>query len=152
MPEKLHRCVNDVKGEGKSEDSAWAICNDSIKETKPCEICGTGVHECIDHPYLPQMETHNPLDIPFGYEVPVQEKNMNVKDIDEGGMGSGRQPDYGDPLDQGGQPGELIAFETVSIPGGLSGVSIGGKKHIEETVSKQLADQMLQKCRCNKTK
>ena len=32
MPIKLDRCVNDVKGEGNSEDSAYAICNDSIKE------------------------------------------------------------------------------------------------------------------------
>lgn len=32
MPEKLERCVNDIKGE-KGEDSAWAICTDSIEET-----------------------------------------------------------------------------------------------------------------------
>ena len=31
MPEKLHRCVDKVKGE-KGEDSAYAICNSSIKE------------------------------------------------------------------------------------------------------------------------
>lgn len=133
-----------------------------------CEICHGPIHETYDHPYLPQMETHNPLDIPFGYELQedqlikvedgkgatvldewnTQEINMNVKDVDEGGMGSGRQPDYGDPLMAPGQPGELIAFETVSVPGGLSGVSIGGKKHIEETVSKQIADQMLKNCPC----
>ena len=32
MPAKLDRCVSDVKAEGKSEDSAWAICNSSVKE------------------------------------------------------------------------------------------------------------------------
>ena len=32
MPEKLHRCVNHVMDQGKSEDSAWAICNSSISE------------------------------------------------------------------------------------------------------------------------
>lgn len=32
MPEKLEKCVSDVKGEGKSDDSSWAICTDSIKE------------------------------------------------------------------------------------------------------------------------
>ncbi len=55
MPAKLDRCVSDVKGQGKSEDSAWAICNDSLKE-EVAEAIGMG-------------ETHNPLDIPFGYEV-----------------------------------------------------------------------------------
>ncbi len=33
MPEKLERCVSDVKAQGKSKDSAWAICTDSIEET-----------------------------------------------------------------------------------------------------------------------
>ena len=32
MPEKLDRCVADVTSQGKSEDSAWAICTDSIVE------------------------------------------------------------------------------------------------------------------------
>lgn len=31
MPEKVHRCVNHLKADGKSEESAWAICNDSIE-------------------------------------------------------------------------------------------------------------------------
>ena len=56
MPEKLDRCVSDVKGQGKSEDSAWAICTDSIKEEVAKAIGFT--------------ESHNPLDIPFGREVP----------------------------------------------------------------------------------
>ncbi len=33
MPAKLDRCVKDVKNEGKSEDSAYAICNSSIDST-----------------------------------------------------------------------------------------------------------------------
>lgn len=33
MPEKLHRCVDKVKGQ-KGVDNAWAICNASIGETK----------------------------------------------------------------------------------------------------------------------
>jgi len=32
MPAKLDRCVDKIKGE-KGEDSAWAICTDSIEET-----------------------------------------------------------------------------------------------------------------------
>ena len=30
MPKKVHRCVNKVKGKGKSTSSAWAICNSRI--------------------------------------------------------------------------------------------------------------------------
>lgn len=30
MPAKLDRCVEDVKGQGKSESSAFAICNSSL--------------------------------------------------------------------------------------------------------------------------
>lgn len=34
MPEKLDSCVKQVKSEGKTEESAYAICNDSIKSGK----------------------------------------------------------------------------------------------------------------------
>ncbi len=48
MPKKLDDCVAQVKGQ-KGVDNAWAVCNAKLgKETK---------------------EHHNPLDIPFGYEV-----------------------------------------------------------------------------------
>ena len=32
MPEKLEKCVSDVKAQGKSNDSAWGICVDSTGE------------------------------------------------------------------------------------------------------------------------
>lgn len=32
MPEKLERCVRDVKAKGMSDDSAWGICVDSTGE------------------------------------------------------------------------------------------------------------------------
>jgi len=32
VPEKLEKCVRDVKAQGKSDDSAWAICVDSTGE------------------------------------------------------------------------------------------------------------------------
>lgn len=66
MPEKLDRCVKDVKGQGKSEDSAWAICNDSVKEEVANAIGTAGV-----------KEHHNPLDIPFGYEVKEDLQKIN---------------------------------------------------------------------------
>jgi len=34
MPEKLDSCVEQVKGDGNSEDSAYAICTDSLKTAK----------------------------------------------------------------------------------------------------------------------
>jgi hypothetical protein len=81
------------------------------------------------------QEDHNPLDIPFGHEV--KEKNMNVKDVsgpddvDEGGMGSGRNPEGGG--DSGSAPGPLISF-------GLN-----------ETIAKQLMDAKLKEsCKCRK--
>lgn len=38
MPDKLHRCVDKVKEQGKSEDSAWAICTESVMKgnANPC--------------------------------------------------------------------------------------------------------------------
>ena len=55
------------------------------------------------------QEHHNPLDIPFGHEV--HELNMEVKsdEVDEGGLGSGRNPEGGDSTG-GNQPGPLISF------------------------------------------
>ena len=32
MPEKLDRCVRDLKAQGKDDDSAWAICVSSTGE------------------------------------------------------------------------------------------------------------------------
>ena len=79
------------------------------------------------------QEHHNPLDIPFGHEV--HEVNMDPKqpeDVDEGGMGSGRNPEGGGDS-QGGQPGPLISF-------GLN-----------ETISKQLMDAKIKEsCPCHK--
>jgi hypothetical protein len=124
--------------------------------SKICEICKGEQHTPEDHPFLPQMETspleipgitesHNPLDIPFGHEV--SEINKNIKDVDEGGMGSGRQPDYGEPVSKEPTGGELIAFETVSIPNSASAVSI--KKPIDGVteITKQLWDKKLS-CPC----
>ena len=53
MPKKLTDCVRDVKAQGKSDDSAWGIC-----------VASTG-----EKPHKETKEHHNPLDIPFGYEV-----------------------------------------------------------------------------------
>ena len=114
---------------------------------KICEICKGEQHTPEDHPFLPTMETHNPFDIPFGHEV--NEINKGIKDVDEGGMGSGRQPEGGGEPSKGAQPGELVTFETVSVPGSASAISIGGKTINE--ISKQILDGKL-KCPCKNTK
>ena len=88
MPEKLERCVADVKADGKSADSAWAICNASLKELE-------------EDPDLPKLD-----------EVDGIEKDSGLPD--ESKMQS-------HPTD-----------ETVSIPGGLSAVSIGTDKKTKE--------------------
>ncbi len=38
MPEKLEKCVADIKAQGKSEDSAWGICVDSTGEKPHKEV------------------------------------------------------------------------------------------------------------------
>ncbi len=79
-------------------------------------------------------EHHNPLDIPFGREL--NEINKNVKDVpgpddtEEGGLGSGRNPEGG-ASSTGGQPGPLISFG--------------------ETIIKEMMDSKLS-CPCNKKK
>jgi len=115
VPEKLDRCVNDVKGQGKSEDSAYAICNSSIKQEvasamvsmtegldKSDELMEShNPHEVNEHgTYLPSgehkiNEHDNPLDIPFGYELNVTEtvckpcvqETANKKAVMEGMLG-----------------------------------------------------------------
>ena len=74
-------------------------------------------------------EHHNPLDIPFGYELNEINKNVKDPEIEEGGLGSGRNPEGGDST--GGQPGPLISFG--------------------ETLMKEIVDSKLS-CPCNKKK
>ena len=38
MPKKLERCVAKVKRSGKSESSAFAICNESLKKPKKAKV------------------------------------------------------------------------------------------------------------------
>ena len=125
MPEKVHDCVDDIEGiEG--EDSKWAVCTNAIQEGSIINLLGIG--GSIDK----MKEHHNPLDIPFGHEV--HELNMEVKsdEVDEGGMGSGRNPEGGGNT-PGAEPGPLISF-------GLS-----------ETIIKQLMDAKLKEsCSCHK--
>jgi len=52
VPEKLEKCVADVKAQGKSDDSAWGICVDSTgqkphKESKGNNSMQTEIVEAI---------------------------------------------------------------------------------------------------------
>ncbi len=80
----------------------------------------------------PTKESHNPLDIPFGHEVDTKEINKNVKDnddVEEGGLGSGRNPE-GSGNGGGAQPGPLISFG--------------------ETLFKEMVDSKISSCQCSK--
>ncbi len=57
MPEKLHDCVRDVKGTGKSDDSAWAICNDAIKEEVQTALGIAGVGETCPYEIKEEVAT-----------------------------------------------------------------------------------------------
>ena len=61
MPEKLERCVADVKAQGKSDDSAWGICVDSTGEKPHKEV-----KEDLNAP--------SKLDIPFDRERKTKEE------------------------------------------------------------------------------
>ena len=103
-----------------------------------CEICNDK-HESIDH-----------------FSETLQEVNNNVKDqgngtsndMEEGGMGSGRNPET--PGDSAGSPGPLISFGNSGspfppIPLMMPQQPLG----LMETLSKQLMDAKLG-CHCNK--
>ncbi len=102
------------------------------KEEVPIDIA-KALPDPDDMASHPTKESHNPLDIPFGREVDTKEINKNIKDpeIEEGGQGSGRNPEGGDSAG-GGTPGPLISF-------GMS-----------ETLMKELVDSKLS-CPCNKS-
>lgn len=89
MPAKLDRCVKDVKGQGKSEDSAWAICNDQLKEN----LFG---------------ETHNPLDIPFGHEVNEGGPGSGRKSTGAHGVVPGQLPPVKTPKAKPSKPSSAI--------------------------------------------
>ena len=63
MPEKLDRCVSDVKAQGKSDDSAWGICVDSTGEKPHKEVKENNNHS-----------VSSKLDIPFEHERYTEQK------------------------------------------------------------------------------
>ena len=89
MPEKLHSCVNDM-GLGMDSDKAWKICNSSIKEQVANAM--VSMTEGLDK-QNELMESHNPLDIPFGYELtetvckPCVQDKANKKAVMESMLG-----------------------------------------------------------------
>ena len=95
MPQKLDDCVAQVKGK-KGIDNPWAICNEQLgKETK---------------------EHHNPLDIPFGYEVNKTIKEQLIQEK----VNSNRQVPVFNPPIKVGKIEPQINKTTKGI-GGLEG-------------------------------
>ncbi len=113
MPEKLERCVDDVKGQ-KGVDSAYAICNASLKEShSPLDIIEADGNVC-DKCGKPEDEHGMFTDHKF-------EKERDLDEVEE----ALKKP-Y-PPFNN--SPG---MNEAVSIGGGLSAVSIGGKRHKDQ--------------------
>jgi len=65
VPEKLERCVRDVKAQGRSDDSAWAICVDSTGE-KPHKEADTT---------LPFFKKQREESYPWGQCISDQKKD-----------------------------------------------------------------------------
>ena len=99
MPAKLDRCVADVKAKG-DVDNPYAVCNASIgKETK---------------------EHHNPLDIPFGYEVNGKRVKTAQEAIIQEKVNANRQVPVFNPPIKTGKIEPQINKTTKGI-GGLEG-------------------------------
>ncbi len=112
--------------------------DDLITEVSALSIAGVGKLQ----------EHHNPLDIPFGHEV--TEVNNNIKDVDEGGFGSGRHKGGG-----GGQGGGMSGGGDSggSGFGGSGGVQPGPLISFGETILKELMDvKIRESCPCHKKK
>ena len=89
MPAKLDRCVDDVIADGKAENNAYAICNDSIKE-------------------IDTRESHNPLDIPFGHEVNEGGPGSGRKATQPHGKPMGQLPPAHTPKSKPSMPSSAI--------------------------------------------
>lgn len=77
MPEKLEKCVADVKAQGMPEDSAWGICVDSTGE-KPHKEVKEDNHHDHNHHSVPSK-----LDIPFDYQRKTKEESSIKAEIVE---------------------------------------------------------------------
>ena len=85
MPEKLEKCVADVKAQGKSDDSAWGICVDSTGEKPHKEV-----KEDHNHHNVPSK-----LDIEFDH----QRKTEIVEAIFQEKINANRQvPVFNPPI------------------------------------------------------
>ena len=77
-------------GLGMDSDKAWKICNSSIKEQVANAM--VSMTEGLDKADE-LLETHNPLDIPFGYELtetvckPCEQEKANKQKVIEGMLG-----------------------------------------------------------------
>jgi len=132
MPDKLDRCVDDIKAKGDADGvNPWAVCNASIGEIKP-EDSEKLLHE-IDDMIAKQAS------------FPASNSSFKHK---TGGLTTKLRPNTF---------GNTAADETVSIPGSLSAVKIKGKKRegssmMQEVVFKSVLDTKLNSCGCSKKK
>jgi len=144
MPAKLDRCVDDVKADGKSTDSAFAICNSTIKEEVATALGIAGVGDTC--PNEVKQEVATALGIAG---VGMQESATAL-----GIAGVGMQ-EHHHPLDTADyEVPDPPLGETVSIPSSASAISIGGKKKLEEigdNIVKQILETQIGECSC-KTK
>jgi len=119
------------------------------KEEVPIDVA-KALPDPDDYASHPVKEHHNPLDIPFGYEL--NEINMNVKDVNEGGMGSGRHPEVGDGdihKGSGGGVGGGGGGGSSAGTAGMGGGQPGPLISFGETIIKEMLDSKLS-CPCNK--
>ncbi len=119
MPAKLDRCVDDLKAKG-GVDNPYAVCNASIGKTK---------------------EHHNPLDIPFGYEVNEKIKETIIQEK----VNANRQVPVFNPPIKDGKIEPQINKTTKGI-GGLEGkIGEPAKNRQPSFLWKEILDSQLKK-------
>ena len=88
MPANLDRCVEHVKGQGHSEESAWAICNAAINKEDMPEGCSEKLWKEITAPDLPGVNLVPTRPVqksdpsrPFDFFIPVTKVDRDRREV-----------------------------------------------------------------------
>ena len=170
MPDKLDRCVADVKND-PGIDNPWAVCNASIGELKaeePDKLLNELDDIISDDASFPPADAsykHTgpmvPTESEHSYENSLED--WRLKEIDDMLAKTATFPTSNSSFKH--KTSGLVTRpkpntfgntgnETVSVPGSLSAVKIKGKKHeahsMQEIVFKSILDNKLSSCGCKK--
>ena len=138
MPEKLDRCVDDIKAKGDADGvNPWAVCNASISESSHFDKLVEALKKESRNPQE-RLDRMNPQ--PTKHSNPhktLDPEPSNIghtdprKTLDPEPKHDGHRNPR-EPLDPKMSEIDMIEREAVSIGGGLSAQSVGGKRHEDQ--------------------